>query len=303
MEDVNRGNTVGNLSNRGYIAMEGNWVYFNCWGEKRGLYKQSLIDGEIKKLSDSVGEFLNIIDGKIYYSNLSDDHKIYRMRTDGTDESKLNDDQSEYINVISEKIYYCNFSDNVRLYSMNIDGKDRKVVGRINYDSAFFLNAFENWIYYSNDFGELDDIDDIEDEDLIQQKMEQGIYKIRPDGSDYTQVNSDRPEYIIVADGWIYYVNTDQCDAIFKIRTDGSERIQLNDNRSSALNVAGKWIYYCNNEHGSRIYRMRLDGSEPTKLNDCFSMGIHLFDDWVYYYGIVGDDKDLYRMQTDSSEG
>lgn len=298
---MNRGNTVGNISNLGYIAIEGDWIYFNYWGEKNGLYKKRLTGGEVKKLSESAAEYINVINGWIYYSNLSDDRKIYRIRTDGTQQSKLNDDHSEYINVVSDQIFYCNYSDSLRPYSMSLEGKHRKVVGIINYDTALFLNAFDDWIYYSNDFGELGDIEDIEDEDLVQQKLEQGIHKIRPDGSGYKQINNDRPDYINVADGWVYYVNADQCETIFKTRTDGSDRIQLNDDRSSAINVAGEWIYYCNHSHGSRIYRMRLDGKEQTKLNDCFSLYIQLFGDWIYYYGIVGNYMEIYRMRTDGS--
>ncbi len=40
--DVNRGNTDGNISNLGYIAIDGDWVYFNCWREQSGLYKNGL---------------------------------------------------------------------------------------------------------------------------------------------------------------------------------------------------------------------------------------------------------------------
>jgi hypothetical protein len=226
------------------------------------------------------------------------------MRIDGTERSKLNDDRSEYINVVSDRIYYCNFSDCVRPYAMGTDGKERKVVGRLNDDSSFFLNAFDDWIYYSNDFGELDDIDaiDIEDENLFQQRMEQGIYKIRPDGSNRTQINNDRSDYINVVDDWVYYVNADQSDGIFKIKTDGSERTKLNDDRSSAINVAGEWIYYCNDKHGSRIHKMRLDGSEQTSLNECFSRYIHVFGEWVYYYALTETDENgLYRMRSDGS--
>jgi len=47
---------------------------------------------------------------------------MFVINTDGTGRKKLNDDDSDYINVAGDKIYYSNNSNNNKLYVINTDG-------------------------------------------------------------------------------------------------------------------------------------------------------------------------------------
>ena len=60
-----RGNTVGNIVNEGLVAKEGQWIY---------------------------------------YRNLDDDDKIYKIRTDGTGRTRISDDNSWCINVVDGRV-------------------------------------------------------------------------------------------------------------------------------------------------------------------------------------------------------
>ncbi len=61
--------------------------------------------------------------GQIFYSGL--DGCIYQYNPDGEDK-KLNNSISQYLNIYDNKIYYCNFDDEYYCYSMNFDGSDNK---------------------------------------------------------------------------------------------------------------------------------------------------------------------------------
>lgn len=65
---------------------------------------------------------------KIYYITLSDDNKIYKMRTNGTKKTKLSEDQSYTINIAGDWIYYQNMSDDGKPYKMRPHGSERQIV-------------------------------------------------------------------------------------------------------------------------------------------------------------------------------
>ena len=165
-----RGNTTGNIVNGGHVAQQGDWIY---------------------------------------YLNIDDDEKIYKVRTDGSDRTRVNDDTSWHLNVVGDWIYYTNIDDDdeKKIYKICTDGSDRT---RVNDDSSFFLNVVGDWIYYTN-------IDD-----------DEKIYKIRTDGSDRTRVNDDSSFFLNVVGDWIFYENSDDEEKIYKIRTDGSGRQEVN---------------------------------------------------------------------------
>jgi len=71
---------------------------------------------------------INIVGERIYFSNRSDEMKLYSMLTDGTDLQKLNDDETWAINVVGNRIYYMNRSDDNNLYTMFTDGSGRRLV-------------------------------------------------------------------------------------------------------------------------------------------------------------------------------
>ena len=64
---IRYGNTVGNISNEGLVAQQGDWIY---------------------------------------YSNILDERKLYKIRTDGTQKQLLSDDRSWYLNIADDWIYY-----------------------------------------------------------------------------------------------------------------------------------------------------------------------------------------------------
>ena len=76
----NRGNSVGNIANNGYVASYGDWIIYNNQ-HGGGIYKIKKDGTRKEKLSDGFVYQLNIMDGWIYYV-YDNDRAIYRIKMD-----------------------------------------------------------------------------------------------------------------------------------------------------------------------------------------------------------------------------
>ena len=271
-----RGNTAGNISNTGFSAKSGDWVYYS--GGDYKLYKMHA-DGTAKtKLSDDDSWYINVLGDWVYYSNRGDGSKLYKMHTDGMERIKINADDSVYVNVIGDWIYYSNGGDGGKLYKIRTSGTDRT---KINDDSSIYINVIGDWAYYKNG-------DDNK------------LYKIRADGTDRTKISDDGGIYINVAGDWVYYINENDNNKLYKIRTGGTDRTKLSDDWYNFINVSGDWIYYTSWDENDRLYKMKTDGKEKTKLNDERTGYINIIGDWIYYCN-WDDGYKYYRIRTDGT--
>ncbi len=188
----------------------------------------------------------------VYYTNLKDGGKLYKMRTDGTEITKLNDDASIEINVVGDWIYYLNDSD-YQLCKMRTDGTEKT---KLNDDVACNINVVGDWIYYLNNSYNAR----FSHEFLPPFGFK--IFKMRTDGTERTKLSDDKSSYMNIEGGWIYYSNSSDEGKLYKMRTDGTERTKLNDHNSCCINIAGDWIYYLNSREDYQLYKMRTDGTE-----------------------------------------
>jgi uncharacterized protein YjdB len=130
-----------------------------------------------------------------------------------------------------------------------------------NYASHGVIAFQGNWIYYTITGGK-------------------GLYKIRTDGSEHTQLSSDTEVGSIgVIGDWIFYSSN---RALYRIRTDGTQRTLLNNLDSLWFpQVIGSTIYYLSN--GS-IYRISTSGENRVKVSDEYYInGMLVMGDQIYY--------------------
>jgi hypothetical protein len=71
-------------------------------------------------------------DDKIYYNTVSNDW-MYSMSTDDSDIKKLNDDTSSFINVVGGRVYYCNDSDDRIIYCLRPDAATERSWDEVSY--------------------------------------------------------------------------------------------------------------------------------------------------------------------------
>jgi len=288
-----RGNTTGNIVNRGTAAIQGDWIYYVS--DNGGCLSKMHINGKHKeRISDDSCLFINVMDDWIYYSNVSDNNYLYGIRTDGTERTKLNDDYSENVSVVGDWIYYSrvvkeplgNYGEltsyiltEYHLYKIHTDGTGRV---KIHDDKYMFMNVTEDWVYNLHC---------------------DNIYKIRTDGSEKIKLSDDQVDYVNVEGDWIYYCEVSEswdwhCRTpdsggefwgnLYKMRLDGTEKTKLNDDKCEYINVAGDWIYYFIFEN---LYKIRTDGSGRRKLrgNIGYTMDLSVVGNWIFYWKIGGD--------------
>jgi RNA polymerase sigma factor (sigma-70 family) len=280
------GNTPGNIENGGFVAQQGEWIYYRNISDNDFLYKMKT-DGTGKtKLSSDITTYLNVVGDWIYYQNKSDQDTIYKIRMNGTGRTKLNNDMSDHISIVGDWIYYSNLS-NVSygdgaygyLYKIRKDGTGKTKLSD-NYVSE--MTVAGDWIYYENG------------------SDKNGLYKIRTDGIGETKLDNDLSAYINILGEWIYYSNGSDNWYLYKIRTDGTGKTKLNSDSTMYKNVVGNWIYYANKGDNDFLYKIRTDGTDETKLNNENSGYINVVSDWIYYQH-VSDIPYLYKMRMDGT--
>jgi hypothetical protein len=242
-------NTIGDLAKLKITSEYARYFELNIWNDELyftrqemmsrqddadGMYK--MVSGNPIKISDDVGEYVNIVDGWIYYALLSlDEQMICKMRTDGSGKTILNKDvRAFYLQVVDDWIYYSHGG--VNRLSRN-GTRIEKICEYLDY-----LNVVGDFLY-GTDMSK-----------IIRINLKTGLREVLVTGTSVSPIN--------VVNKTIYY-----CDheAIFKIDTDTREIVRFNNTSSSSyLAVHGAYIYY--EEFGDN-YRVHIDGTEkPQKI-------------------------------------
>ena len=132
---------------------------------------------------------------------------------------------------------------------------------------------------------------------------ENGIYRIRTDGTDQMRLTYESGVSINVVGEWVYYTSINM--GLYKMRIDGSDnmRFKTEDGEDIApgyFTVVGDWIYYVKAVSERGIYKIRTDGSDQTILIEDGGGFINVAGDWIYY-SISGDDG-IYKIRTDGTD-
>lgn len=276
------GNTSGNIANGGFVAQQGDWVYYCNPVEKLYKVKEDGTGNTLIPISDDVPRYLNVVGDWIYYLNVSelttDFRKIMKVKTDGTGRTIITDDTAECVNVVGEWIFYSNISDSGKLYKIQTDGMNKTLISN---DVTWKLSVAGDWIYYIN-------------------KSEgEKISRVKTDGTGRTLLSDQAAFNIIVEGDWVYY-NYPENFNVYKVKTDGTGRILVSDTNASRLNAARDWIYYFAND---KLYRVKTDGMSTTLLSDTIYIGaISIAGDWIYAQDYNADNRFI-KMKTDGTGG
>jgi hypothetical protein len=273
------GNSNGNIANGGYVAQEGDWIYYGD-GYNNKIYKVKMDGTNRTKLSDHEGYYINVLNGWVYYVDYSDKHKVCKMKIDGSKKTQLTTDASSQIHVIGDWIYYNNQKG---IAKMKTNGSCKT---QLNYDSAEYINVVGDWIYYFNDASDI---------------SERGIFKIKTDGSDRAELSEDGSS-INVAGNWIYYLNKEDNNKLYKMKTDATEKTKLTSYTINIINVVGDWIYYeYDNNNKQAFAKMKTDGTNETDLIYDKGVNVNVLGNWIYYLREFGSRYKIYKMKTDGS--
>jgi hypothetical protein len=235
---------TGNMNNNGFVAYEGNWIYYSNTADGGKLYKVQDNGMDNQQISVDEAHYINVVGNVVYYSNYTEGGKIYRVNTDGTQRTKVCDDMASYLVASESTLYYSNHSDGGKLYKVDMSqcgGSGTKIRSDVNDDVAY-LAVDGNTIYYSN------------------YSDGRNIYSINKDGLCRTQLTDYGAMFIQSYNDCLYYINYSD-DKIYMMKKDGSQNTKICDNKATSMNFTFPYIYYSNYSDGGKIYRVNYDGS------------------------------------------
>lgn len=105
-------------------------IYFTLRSEG-GIYSFDASDSSrnINTICQLHNTSINVYDGWIYFSNLGDNDKLYKIKIDGSSLTKLSGRPCRFINVEHDRVYYRSIADDNNVnYSVSITGNDEYMV-------------------------------------------------------------------------------------------------------------------------------------------------------------------------------
>jgi hypothetical protein len=160
------------------------------------------------KLCDDECDSIQVLGDWVYYSNKSDDRKIYKIDINGNNRTKISNEAGYCFEVVGDWIYNGN-------HKIRTDGNEKtKLSGEDDYNhmGLFYVmdgigHYIDQWLYYTDFDGKL--------------------HKCRLDKSETSKLSDEEILYFNISDGWIYFYNGDY--KICKMRMDGSGESTLVD--------------------------------------------------------------------------
>lgn len=135
------------------ISYYNNFIYYINGSNQISSY--DLKTKTIRKLTNNMSNYLLVSRNGIYYTNLSDKGKIYRMDYTGDNDLKFLDTKCKSINFNEDYIYLSDVENKMSLYRVNYDGTNIK---KLTDKPAYFIYSFDNYdkIFYMTDGGSKD---------------------------------------------------------------------------------------------------------------------------------------------------
>ncbi len=146
-------------------------------------------------------------------------------------------------------IYFANQNDKEHLYQMNIDGTGVK---KLSDDSVAFINADENYIYYTRTG------DNSESDFAFLHVNTHSLCKIRRDGKGEVKVlDTDPCMYASLVGNYLYYIhyNDTEASTLYRIKNDGKERTMVFPQPYYTCSTNDRFIYYNGLENDHNVYR------------------------------------------------
>ena len=154
-EEINaEGNAMNNILNGGFVAHQGDWIFYIHPDHRHYIYaKHTDVDEDKPQLLiRHEADFLNVLGDHMFYRNRSDENKLYKASITGADAEALTESEVSTIYVDSAWIY---FLENDKLHRMRHDGTQlEKLTDMIVHsyvvmgDTVYFVEPFGKSFYH-----------------------------------------------------------------------------------------------------------------------------------------------------------
>ena len=292
LQEEKRGNTPGNIANRGYMALYGEWIfYFMLTDEESQIIKSSL-DGSIKTAIfsspringgtfDTDIRYLNIYDNWIYFYE-TQTRTIFRMKLDGAGIEALATAETasfSSVQVVDGWIYF--IDEFMHPARMLLDGSERAVIIE---ERARGMQVSQRFVVYlSMEAGHLG--------------LDYNLYKIRLEDNQKIGISDDNISHFIVENGFIFFTKSSEHSMfaanLYSMFLDGSNVRRISDsylNPEISFGIGGGMIYY--SQFGEEIgedllYRISFDGSIREQIGEKLILYVNVANGWIYCFSIT----------------
>ena len=294
LKELDIENGLGNIQNGGQCAFYNGLIYFSNGVEGGKLYRVNDAISEKTMFSNQIKSAnLQVIDNWLYFSS---SNKIIRKKLIGDLEECLYTGEVNTFWICQNRIFYTNSSDQNRLYRMDLDGKNIVCYSSSAADK-FYVDDSWIYYQSNPIRGTLDTVyhrislDGKTEETLFKRKQitsyglivegdwiydynHLGINRIKKDGSSEETIVSTWVSCMNLYKGWIYYSDRDK-KGLYKTKTDGTQKTLINSSSFPAsIVIINDWIYYIlYKEVGAFVlkyvpyaYRMKIDGTSKQTL-------------------------------------
>lgn len=120
-----------NSSTSDYITIAGDWLYYINKGKQNYIYKMRLDGSENQKAVDVRARHLNYADGWLYFNDMDNDQKLYRINTEDKDKKKelvVDMNLCIDINIAGDWLFFRTEGSVVRQYMLNLKTSEYREV-------------------------------------------------------------------------------------------------------------------------------------------------------------------------------
>ena len=98
-------------------------------------------------VTEAMSAYYNLLEPWIYFSNMSDENKLYRIHLESRKVEKILDQQVWDLHVAEDGIFFSNWSDEQRLYFVQTDGNGLK---KLSSEGVWGIHRMGDWVYYKD---------------------------------------------------------------------------------------------------------------------------------------------------------
>ncbi|KAB3534133.1 DUF5050 domain-containing protein [Alkaliphilus pronyensis] len=224
----------GNFST---INIDNDWIYTGLYSKDRqGIYRVKIDGSTLEELTNLPGTFINKKDNYLYFSY----NGINKLNIENKKIEKLAEDNSRYMYIFENSLYYINLSDNSKLYKINLATDEKKVIieDEITFmvmegDSIYYLsdgyikkikaNGNENTVIRENEgvvswLNVKDGIIYFSERDLKDNAWK--VYKIDPNKQETMLIHEGIAKNLNIVDKYIFYYSEGN---YHRMKLDGSD--------------------------------------------------------------------------------
>lgn len=289
------GNTSGNINNRGLFCESGDYVYFSNIYDQRKLYKMKPDGTEAECIGDVPAEFINVYGNQIFfYQTPKADNQVFGLG--GLYGICSTDTNGKTgMNNIDKAIVNSLVLYGPNLYYQHYDKSEGLTVFRANPKTEEKVLLSDKRVFISTPYNGK----------FLTYNEENGYFlsAFNPANGQMELVDQEARVYNVIVEGqYVYYMNIDDSYKIYRMNLSNYQKEKLTDYTVDLFNVYGNDIFFQRNSTTEpALMHMKTDGSNEEIVSAGNFTNINCTSTYTYFYE-YGDTSPIYRVPTSGGQ-